>query len=354
MERGIVADLVDRPRLEGRHRGQPRLSQDRAQLQSDDGDRRQGHRRRGRASGASPARSTPTTSSRPGVYVQRIVHVPNADKHIEQRTVRKRDRMPAGTGRKSDGLDPRSDGRARRQGAARRLLRQSRHRHPDAGVELHSRRHERAAAERERHARHRPVSRTRARRTPTSSTPASRPSPSCRPPAISRQRRQLRHDPRRPHRPVHPRRHAGGRERRPRQLDDPRQDGEGHGRRHGPRRRRQEGRRGDGAFGQERAEAAQALHPAADRRRRGRHGDHRSRRVHHRQEGRRRHDAGRARARRRRSTRSRPRPRRATRSAQSSAEALAQDDSNRDRLAASAATKASQRRARLRLAAPAV
>ncbi len=36
----------------------------------------------------------------PGIYVQRIVHVPNAIKHIEQRTVRKRDRSdaPAGTG----------------------------------------------------------------------------------------------------------------------------------------------------------------------------------------------------------------------------------------------------------------
>jgi 3-oxoacid CoA-transferase subunit A len=33
----------------------------------------------------------------PGVYVQRIVHVPNAVKHIEQRTVRKR-AAPAGTG----------------------------------------------------------------------------------------------------------------------------------------------------------------------------------------------------------------------------------------------------------------
>jgi 3-oxoacid CoA-transferase subunit A len=33
----------------------------------------------------------------PGVYVQRIVHVPNAVKHIEQRTVRKRV-APAGTG----------------------------------------------------------------------------------------------------------------------------------------------------------------------------------------------------------------------------------------------------------------
>jgi 3-oxoacid CoA-transferase subunit A len=38
----------------------------------------------------------------PGVYVQRIIHVPNAVKHIEQRTVRKRDNAaaPAGTGEK--------------------------------------------------------------------------------------------------------------------------------------------------------------------------------------------------------------------------------------------------------------
>ena len=36
----------------------------------------------------------------PGVFVQRLIHVPNAVKHIEQRTVRKRDRAaaPAGTG----------------------------------------------------------------------------------------------------------------------------------------------------------------------------------------------------------------------------------------------------------------
>jgi 3-oxoacid CoA-transferase subunit A len=36
----------------------------------------------------------------PGIYVQRIVHVPNAVKHIEQRTLRKRQRTdaPAGTG----------------------------------------------------------------------------------------------------------------------------------------------------------------------------------------------------------------------------------------------------------------
>ena len=34
----------------------------------------------------------------PGIYVQRIIHVPNAVKHIEQRTVRKRTEAPAGTG----------------------------------------------------------------------------------------------------------------------------------------------------------------------------------------------------------------------------------------------------------------
>ncbi len=34
----------------------------------------------------------------PGVYVKRLVHVPNAIKHIEQRTVRKRTAAPAGTG----------------------------------------------------------------------------------------------------------------------------------------------------------------------------------------------------------------------------------------------------------------
>ena len=38
----------------------------------------------------------------PGIYVQRIIHVPNATKHIEQRTVRKRQKAdaPAGAGEK--------------------------------------------------------------------------------------------------------------------------------------------------------------------------------------------------------------------------------------------------------------
>ena len=36
----------------------------------------------------------------PGIYVQRMIHVPAATKHIEQRTVRKRTNAdaPAGTG----------------------------------------------------------------------------------------------------------------------------------------------------------------------------------------------------------------------------------------------------------------
>ena len=119
-------------------------------------------------------------------------------------------------------------------------------------------RHERAAAVRERHARHRPV--------PVRGRGGSR-SHQCR--QADRHRAAddelfqfggfLRHDPRRPHRSRHPRRHAGGGERRSRQLDDPRQNGQGHGRRHGPGRRRQEGRRGHGALGQGRLEAHAAL-----------------------------------------------------------------------------------------------
>ena len=50
----------------------------------------QGHGRRGRARSSSPASSTPTTSSRPGIFVKRMIHVPNAEKRIEQRTTRPR------------------------------------------------------------------------------------------------------------------------------------------------------------------------------------------------------------------------------------------------------------------------
>ena len=47
-----------------------------------------------------PGEINPDHIVTPGIYVQRIVHVPNATKHIEQRTVRKRQAAdaPAGAG----------------------------------------------------------------------------------------------------------------------------------------------------------------------------------------------------------------------------------------------------------------
>jgi 3-oxoacid CoA-transferase subunit A len=44
-----------------------------------------------------PGEFNPDHIVTPGVYVKRMIHVPNAKKHIEQRTVRKR-LAPAGTG----------------------------------------------------------------------------------------------------------------------------------------------------------------------------------------------------------------------------------------------------------------
>lgn len=47
-----------------------------------------------------PGDINPDHITTPGVYVKRMIHVPDATKHIEQRTVRKRDKAaaPAGTG----------------------------------------------------------------------------------------------------------------------------------------------------------------------------------------------------------------------------------------------------------------
>jgi len=83
-----------RPRLEGRYCGQPRLPQDRAQFQSDDGDRRQDHRGRGRAPLACRRdRSRPRPYAR--YFVKRIVQVGTGNKRIEQRTTRKREAAAA-------------------------------------------------------------------------------------------------------------------------------------------------------------------------------------------------------------------------------------------------------------------
>ena len=80
------------------------------------------------------------------------------------------------------------------------------------------------------------------------------------------ERRFVRDDPRRPHRPVDPRRPGGIRKRRPGQLDGAGQDGQGTGRRDGPGVRRQARGRADGAHGQGRlAEDPQTMRAAADR-----------------------------------------------------------------------------------------
>ena len=90
MERGLVADLSIVHAWKGDHRGQPRLPEDRAQLQSDDGDRRQASPSPRSSTWSQPGEIDPDHIITPGVYVKRIIHVPNAVKHIEQRTVRKR------------------------------------------------------------------------------------------------------------------------------------------------------------------------------------------------------------------------------------------------------------------------
>ena len=64
---------------------------------------------------------------------------------------------------------------------------------------------------------------------------------------VLRLRDVVRDDPRRQDRRRDPGRDAGQRQGRHRQLDDPRQDGQGHGRRDGPGPRRQAGDRADGA-----------------------------------------------------------------------------------------------------------
>ena len=111
----------------------------------------------------------------PGIFVHRIVHVPNAEKRIEQRTTRKREAVCFKE--RHDALDPRRNGGARRQGAARTastsisasaFRRWCRTTFPRASTCSCRARTACSAWGR---------SRSRARKTRTSSTPASRRSP---------------------------------------------------------------------------------------------------------------------------------------------------------------------------------
>ena len=83
----------------------------------------------------------------PGIFVNRIIQGVDYQKRIEFRTVRPGPKREA-----PDGLVARTNGGTRRAGIARRLLRQSGHRHTDPGGQSYSRRNPCDPAKRERHA----------------------------------------------------------------------------------------------------------------------------------------------------------------------------------------------------------
>jgi 3-oxoacid CoA-transferase subunit A len=82
----------------------------------------------------------------PGIFVKRLIKLDRVDNRIEQP--------------EEDcdhGMDTRRDGRPRRPRIAGRVLREFGHRHSDPGGQPHPARHGHRPAERERHARHRPL-----------------------------------------------------------------------------------------------------------------------------------------------------------------------------------------------------
>ena len=72
--------------VERRPRRQPRLPEDRAQLQPDDGHRGSRHHRRGRAPGRARVRIEPDLVHTPGIFVQHILLGQTYERRIEKRT----------------------------------------------------------------------------------------------------------------------------------------------------------------------------------------------------------------------------------------------------------------------------
>ena len=141
--------------LEGRHRGQPRLPQDRAELQSDDGHGRQGRRWPRSRTWSSPATIDPDHIHTPGIFVNRIVQVRDcreahrAAHRPQARLSRGRTETMAWTRDQMAARAARSCGTASTSTSASASRRWWPTTSPP-GIDGH-------AAERERHARHGPV-----------------------------------------------------------------------------------------------------------------------------------------------------------------------------------------------------
>ena len=116
-----------------------------------------------------PGELDPDQVVTPGIYVQRVVVGEHFEKRIEKRTVAAEARM---TDRSREARTHRPPRGPR---AARRFLRQPRHRHPDDGFELRAAGHRRRSAIGKRHAGRRPVSDRRRRGLPTLLMPARKP-----------------------------------------------------------------------------------------------------------------------------------------------------------------------------------
>ena len=86
LEPAIRGDFAHREGVEGRPLRQPRLPAHGDELQPDDGHRGEGHDRRGRGARRGRRSSIPTTSTRPGIFVQRIFQGASYEKRIERRT----------------------------------------------------------------------------------------------------------------------------------------------------------------------------------------------------------------------------------------------------------------------------